>query len=114
MKTLRRLTVAVLFFILVASIAGVQTFPQAPTPEEAGLSKERLQRIAARIQSRRHPALEPDPSSRYECSLWLERWVARRNDTGRSKSRRADHLSCCLGLRTNPVLESGLKLGKIF
>ena len=47
MKTFRRLTLAVLFFILVASIVGAQTIPQATSPEEVGLSKERLDRIPA-------------------------------------------------------------------
>ena len=51
MKTLRRLTLAVLFFILLASIAGAQIIPQATSPEEAGLSKDRLERISAWIQS---------------------------------------------------------------
>jgi len=47
MITLKRLTLAVLFSIFVASIAGAQTIPQASTPEEVGLSKDRLQRISA-------------------------------------------------------------------
>jgi len=51
MKIVRRLMLAVLFSILVASIAGAQTIPQATNPEEVGLSKERLQRISAWIQS---------------------------------------------------------------
>ena len=51
MKTFKRLMLAVLFSILVASIAGAQTIPQASTPEEVGLSKERLQRISAWLQS---------------------------------------------------------------
>jgi len=51
MKTLRPLTLAVLFSILVASIAGAQAIPQATSPEEVGLSKERLQRISAWLQT---------------------------------------------------------------
>ncbi len=51
MKTFKRLTFAVLFFILVTSIASAQGIPQASTPEEVGLSKERLQRISAWLQS---------------------------------------------------------------
>jgi CubicO group peptidase (beta-lactamase class C family) len=51
MKMFKRLTFAVLFSILVASIAGAQTIPQASTPEQVGLSKERLQRISAWLQS---------------------------------------------------------------
>jgi len=42
---------ASLFFILVASIASAQGIPQATSPEEVGLSKERLQRISAWIQT---------------------------------------------------------------
>ena len=51
MKTLRRLTLAALFSILVASIAGAQVIPEATNPEEVGLSKERLQRISAWLQT---------------------------------------------------------------
>ena len=51
MKTLRRLTLAALFSILVASIAGAQVIPQATNPEEVGLSKERLQRISTWLQT---------------------------------------------------------------
>jgi CubicO group peptidase (beta-lactamase class C family) len=51
MKALRRLALAVLFSILVASIAGAQTIPQAPNPEEVGLSKERLERISAWLKT---------------------------------------------------------------
>jgi CubicO group peptidase (beta-lactamase class C family) len=47
----KRMMFATLFFILVASIAGAQGIPQATNPEEAGLSKERLQRISAWIQT---------------------------------------------------------------
>jgi CubicO group peptidase (beta-lactamase class C family) len=51
MKTFKRLTFAVLFSILVASIAGAQGIPQATTPEEVGLSKERLERISAWLKT---------------------------------------------------------------
>jgi CubicO group peptidase (beta-lactamase class C family) len=51
METFKRLMFAVLFFILVASVAGAQGIPQATTPEEVGLSNERLQRISASIQA---------------------------------------------------------------
>ena len=51
MKTSRRLTLAILFPILVASIAAAQTIPQATTPEEVGLSKERLERISAWLKT---------------------------------------------------------------
>jgi CubicO group peptidase (beta-lactamase class C family) len=46
MKIIKRLTLAALFSILVASIAGAQAIPQATTPEEVGLSKDRLERIS--------------------------------------------------------------------
>jgi len=51
MKTFKRLTLAVLFSILVASITGAQAIPQASSPEEVALSKERLQRISAWLQT---------------------------------------------------------------
>jgi CubicO group peptidase (beta-lactamase class C family) len=51
MKILKRLTLAALFSILVVSIAVAQGFPQATSPEEVGLSKERLQRISAWLQT---------------------------------------------------------------
>jgi CubicO group peptidase (beta-lactamase class C family) len=51
MKTLRQLTLAALFSILVASVAFAQAIPQASSPEEVGLSKERLDRISAWLQS---------------------------------------------------------------
>jgi len=51
MKTLWRLALAILFSILVASIAAAQTIPQATTPEEVGLSKERLERISAWLKT---------------------------------------------------------------
>jgi CubicO group peptidase (beta-lactamase class C family) len=51
MNIVKRSVLAALFFILVASIAGAQGIPQATSPEEVGLSKERLQRISAWIQT---------------------------------------------------------------
>jgi len=51
MKTFKRLTFAFLFSILVASIVSAQGIPKASTPEEVGLSKERLQRISAWLQT---------------------------------------------------------------
>jgi CubicO group peptidase (beta-lactamase class C family) len=51
MNIVKRLVLAALFFILVASIAVAQGIPQATSPEEVGLSKERLQRISAWIQT---------------------------------------------------------------
>ena len=51
MKTLRQLMLAALFLIFVTSIAAAQVIPQATSPEEVGLSKERLQRISTWIQN---------------------------------------------------------------
>jgi CubicO group peptidase (beta-lactamase class C family) len=51
MRITRRIMFATLFLILVASMAGAQGIPQATSPEEVGLSKERLQRISEWIQS---------------------------------------------------------------
>jgi CubicO group peptidase (beta-lactamase class C family) len=51
MKTLRQLTLAALFLIFMTSIAAAQVIPQATSPEEVGLSKERLQRISTWIQN---------------------------------------------------------------
>jgi CubicO group peptidase (beta-lactamase class C family) len=51
MKTLRRLMLAGLFLTILTSIAAAQAIPKATTPEEVGLSKERLQRISAWIQN---------------------------------------------------------------
>jgi CubicO group peptidase (beta-lactamase class C family) len=50
-RILKRLPLAVLFFILVVSWAFAQSIPQASNPEEVGLSKERLQRISAWLQN---------------------------------------------------------------
>jgi CubicO group peptidase (beta-lactamase class C family) len=46
----KRMMLATLLFILVASIASAQGIPQATNPEKVGLSKERLQRISVWIQ----------------------------------------------------------------
>ncbi len=51
MKIVKRITLAALFLVLTVSIAGAQGIPQATNPEEVGLSKERLQRIAAWLQN---------------------------------------------------------------
>ncbi len=50
-KLLKRLPIAVLFSILVVSLAFAQPIPQAKNPEEVGFSKERLQKISSWIQS---------------------------------------------------------------
>ena len=46
MNTTKRIILLTLFFILVASIASAQGIPQARSPEQVGLSKERLQKIS--------------------------------------------------------------------
>jgi len=51
MRILKRLTLVILFLILVSSIASAQGITQATTPEEVGLSKERMQRISAWLQT---------------------------------------------------------------
>lgn len=51
MKIVKRLMLAGLFCILVASLAVAQAIPQASSPEEVGLSKERLQRISAWLKA---------------------------------------------------------------
>jgi CubicO group peptidase (beta-lactamase class C family) len=51
MKSAKRIILVVLFLILAVSISGAQSIPQASSPEEVGLSKERLQRISAWIQA---------------------------------------------------------------
>jgi len=51
MKSLKRLTTALMFLILVASIASAQGIPKAAAPKEVGLSKERLDRISTWIQA---------------------------------------------------------------
>ena len=51
MKIVKRLGLVVLFLILVSSIAAAQGISQATSPEEVGLSKERLERISAWIQN---------------------------------------------------------------
>jgi CubicO group peptidase (beta-lactamase class C family) len=48
---LRKLGLAALFSILVVSLAFAQSIPQASSPEEVGLSKERLQRISTWLQN---------------------------------------------------------------
>jgi len=51
MKIIKQMMLVTLFFILIISIASAQGIPQATTPEEVGLSKERLQRISAWLQT---------------------------------------------------------------
>jgi CubicO group peptidase (beta-lactamase class C family) len=50
MKIIKQMTLVILFLILVASITSAQGLPKAKTPEEVGLSSERLQRISVWIQ----------------------------------------------------------------
>lgn len=50
-RILKRLFFAVLFSILVVSLVFAQSIPQASSPEEVGLSKERLQRISTWLQN---------------------------------------------------------------
>ncbi len=50
MKIIKQMMLVTLFLILVASITSAQGLPKAKTPEEVGLSSERLQRISAWIQ----------------------------------------------------------------
>jgi len=50
MKISKRTMWVILFFILAAPIASAQGIPQATSPEQVGLSKDRLQRISAWIQ----------------------------------------------------------------
>jgi len=51
MKHIKKIMLVTLFLILAASIAAAQSIPKAAKPENVGLSKERLQRISAWIQS---------------------------------------------------------------
>ena len=51
MKTIKQMTLITLVLILVVSIASAQGIPKATRPDEVGLSKDRLQRISAWIQS---------------------------------------------------------------
>ncbi|MGO8989733.1 MAG: serine hydrolase domain-containing protein [bacterium] len=51
MKISKQMMLVTLCLILIASIASAQGIPKATRPEEVGLSKERLQRISAWIQS---------------------------------------------------------------
>ena len=51
MKIIKQMMLVTLLLILVTSIASAQGIPQATNPEEVGLSKERLQRISAWIQT---------------------------------------------------------------
>ena len=51
MRISKQMMLVTLCLILIASIASAQGIPKATRPEEVGLSKERLQRISAWIQS---------------------------------------------------------------
>ena len=51
MKIVKGLMLAVIFSILAGSIAVAQDIPQATSPEEVGLSKERLERISAWLKA---------------------------------------------------------------
>ena len=51
MRIIKKIMLVALFLILAASIAAAQSIPKAAKPEDVGLSKERLQRISAWIQS---------------------------------------------------------------
>ena len=50
MKVTKRIILIVLFLTLTVSLSAAQSIPQASSPEEVGLSKERLQRISVWIQ----------------------------------------------------------------
>jgi CubicO group peptidase (beta-lactamase class C family) len=51
MKMVKRLMLAVIFFILAGSVAVAQDIPQTTSPEEVGLSKERLERISVWLKA---------------------------------------------------------------
>jgi CubicO group peptidase (beta-lactamase class C family) len=51
MKIITRIMAGIVFFMLLATIAGAQGLPRAKTPEEVGLSAERLKRISAGFQA---------------------------------------------------------------
>ena len=51
MRTTKRMMLVTLLFILVTTIASAQSIPIATSPEEVGLSKERLQKISVWIQN---------------------------------------------------------------
>jgi CubicO group peptidase (beta-lactamase class C family) len=51
MKIVKRISLIVLFLILTVSLSGAQGIPKATSPEEVGLSKERLNRISTWIQT---------------------------------------------------------------
>jgi len=51
MKVIKHVMLVTLFVILITSIAGAQGLPKAKTPEEVGLSSERLKRISAGFQA---------------------------------------------------------------
>ncbi|MGA2330955.1 MAG: serine hydrolase [Syntrophales bacterium] len=51
MKIIRRIMAATVLLMLLVTIAGAQGLPKARTPEEVGLSSERLKRIFATLQA---------------------------------------------------------------
>jgi CubicO group peptidase (beta-lactamase class C family) len=51
MKIVKRFTLVAVFLILTFSISGAQIIPEVSSPEEVGLSKERLQKISAWLQT---------------------------------------------------------------
>ena len=51
MKLTRQVSLIILFLVLTVSLTAAQNIPKASSPEEVGLSKERLQRVSAWVQS---------------------------------------------------------------
>lgn len=51
MKIVTRIMAATILFMLLVTIAGAQELPKAKTPEEVGLSSERLKRISTGLQA---------------------------------------------------------------
>jgi CubicO group peptidase (beta-lactamase class C family) len=51
MRITKRMMLLTLLFVFLTSIASAQSIPKAASPEEVGLSKDRLQRISAWIQT---------------------------------------------------------------
>jgi CubicO group peptidase (beta-lactamase class C family) len=51
MRTLKRLTMAIMFLVVATSIASGQGIPKVVDPKEVGLSKDRLDRISTWIQA---------------------------------------------------------------
>jgi len=51
MKIITRIMAATILFMFLVTIAGAQGLPKAKTPEDVGLSSERLKRISAGFQA---------------------------------------------------------------